>query len=274
MLEMENIAEREKLKTYFYEWHPYLDLLFFIGVCTCIVGVGFILLGIWAIIRITVLFMSTSGDEVLYDRILEQDIAFLKKRSIEQMGMIEEEYSLIEPIEGIGGATDDDVRIFKISTQKRDLLARIGDFFKSVFYKIAALFRALIGRHDLISKDVFFEGNDKRIRSSLVSYTNILFTEQQIVSYNCIYDIALGVILEEYVREVFYRDVDTVIYGDETQHIFTKKLKLIREKLTKVILAVASGKNIVAVMRGETDMLENQIMAMKSLIRSKKEEMH
>ena len=70
-LKMPVIGERDKLKTYFYEWHPYLDLMFWIGVCTIpIFGIGLAVLVIWAIARITVLLMSTSGDEILYDRVL------------------------------------------------------------------------------------------------------------------------------------------------------------------------------------------------------------
>lgn len=272
-LKMPNIMERDKLKTYFYEWHPYLDLMFWIGICTMIFGVGFIILGIWAIARITVLLMSTSGDEVLYDRIRQQDIQFLKQRSVNSMGMVEEEYSLIDPIEAIGYATDDMVNVVKISAEKRDFIAKIIDFFRQILFKFIALVRALIGRPDFVSKDVLFEGNDKKMRTSLVYYTMIVFTEKQIVSYGCIYDIALGIILKEDVREVFYRDVDSVTYGDETLHIFTKKFRLIRETITSLRLAVPSGKDIVASMLGETDMLENQVMAMKSLIRSKKEEM-
>lgn len=273
-MEMENVAGRENLKTYFYEWHPYLDLMFWIGICTIpVFGLGLAILGIWAVIRFIVLLMSTSGDEVLYDRILNQDIEFLKKRSIDQMGMVEEEYSLIDPIEAIGYGTDDMVSVFKVLAPKRDFVAKIIDFFKQIFFKLIALVRALIGRPDFVSKEVFFEGNDKKMRTSLVAYTMIVFTEKQIVSYRCVYDIALGVILDERVREVFYRDVDSVTYGDETFHIFTKKFRLTKEPVTKLRLAVPSGADIVASMLGETDMLENQVMAMKSLIRSKKEEM-
>lgn len=276
-MEMEAVAERERLKTYFYEYHPYLDLMFFIGIVTCItiflLPFGLVILGVWAIAKVVVLLMSTSGDEVLYDRILDQDIAFLKRRAIEHMGVIEEEFSLIEPLEGVGLATDDNVKLFKVISGKKDLLARIGDFFRFIFHRITAVFRALAGRPDFISKCVVFEGNDNRIRCSLVTYTHMVFMENQIVSYICIYDIALGVILEEYVREVFYRDVDTVTYGEETLHLFTKKSRLVKDKLTKVSLAVASGKHVVSSMLGKTDMLENQVMAMKSLIRSKKEEL-
>lgn len=276
-MEMEAVAERERLKTYFYEWHPYLDLLFFIGIISCctlfLSWIGLGILGVWAIARIVVLLTSTSGDEILYDRVLDQDITFLKSRAIEHMGVIEEEFSLIEPLEGVGLATDDRVKLFKVISEKKDFLARIGDFFGFIFHRIAAIFRALAGNPDFISRCVVFEGNDNRIRGSLVSYTHIVFMENQIVSYSCIYDIALGVILEEYVREVFYRDVDAVTYGEETLHFFTKKSRLVRDKLTNVSLAVASGKNIVSSMQGKTDMLENQVMAMKSLIRSKKEEL-
>ena len=101
----------------------------------------------------------------------------------------------------------------------------------------------------------------------------ISFTEQQISAYICNYDIALGIILKESVREVFYRDVESVDYGGENWHVYTNNGKFSRVPLSWARITVPSGKNILASMAGETDMLENQVTAMKNLIRSKKEEM-
>ena len=134
--------------------------------------------------------------------------------------------------------------------------------------------RRLLGLEDHLSRAIFYEGNDKKVRYSLVSMVMIVFTEQQVVAYVCNYDIALGIILKEYTREMFYRDIDFVKYGEETVHVFTDNGKFRRILGTRLLVAVPSGKNISALELGETDMLDNQIKAMDSLIRSKKEEMN
>lgn len=282
MLEMQPVAGRDSLKKYFYGGKSFINwimlaviiLSFFSkdGTVTMVVIVSCI------IIKIVLMFQNFGADEVLYDKILVQDVEYLKKRSVDTMGLIEEEYSLIEPISAIGFASNDAIKMgMELTAEKKNLLQWIWEMLKSIVTAIPRaiynFYLAILGQYTPMSNAIFFEGRDGKVRGSLVSFTLIVFTEQQIVSYTCNFDIALGTILEEYVREVFYRDVDSVNYGDNTLYIITAENKFKITQNTSLRLAVPSGKDIVAGMLGETDLLGNQIMAMKSLIRSKKEEM-
>ena len=278
MLTMEQLYEREALKKYFYgNSRPWPILLFLAGFFvmsisndTKVIGIILILAGIG--IKLYRIFVSFKGDEVLYDNILSKDIEYIKSRSVTNMGLIEEEFSLIDPIVAFCFANEESVKMAaELTAKKKNILQMIWEAIASIPRLMIGFLLRIFGRNDYISKAVFYEGHDHKVRGSLVNVTVILFTEQQILSYSCNYDIALGIILEENVREVFYRDVDSVNYGDETTHVVRQDGTFIRSESSKLRLSVASGNDIYASMIGETDFLENQVMAAKSLIRSKKE---
>ena len=271
-LEMENINERIPLKKYFYDKKSSA----FLWVCVLLAfPTGGISLLVFLGAKIAQLFINFSGDENKYDRILEQDINYLKDRAVNVMGIIPEELSIIEPIVTHGYASESNSvkKLDELDTAKKDFFQECMSFITSIPKKIISFLRNLFTNKDNISHSVFFEGRDEKVRGSLISFTMISFTEQQIIAYTCNYDIALGIILEEYVREMFYRDVASIGYGGEILHIFTNNGKLLRMPAAWTMLTSPSGKSIFASMTGENDLLEDQIMAMKNLIRSKKEEM-
>lgn len=272
VLLLEDHPGRKKLKEYFYSERLWLIWMFWIGIFTAWLGVGFVLLLAWAVLKIYFMLVGIKGDERLYDEILAQDVEHLKQRAVETLGVIEEEYSLIDPITAVGFASESSVKMAaELTADKKNIFKMFCEMLLSIPRSVMRFIRKLLGKEDYLSRSVFYEGNDNIVRGTLVCVTTILFTEQQILSYNCNFDIALGVILEENVREVFYRDVDSVNYGDATEHIVRKDGSFIRAPLTRLCLAVPSGTNIVANMLWDSDLLENQVMAMKSLIRSKKE---
>ena len=93
-----------------------------------------------------------------------------------------------------------------------------------------------------ISEHVFLDCGDGKVICSLVTFTYIVFTEQQAVAYKCYYDIAYGKILEEYTVEVAYRDIDAVKYGDELLHVWSvNKQNWSRVKINWLSLNVASN---------------------------------
>ncbi|MBR4908601.1 MAG: hypothetical protein IKZ43_06295 [Acidaminococcaceae bacterium] len=285
MLEMQNGQNRRELEKYFYGANKIgaiLNLGMILGLIIAAISgydktTGLMIFGICLVIKIILMIKGMTGAETVYDRILQEDILYLKERAVGVMGLIEEEYSLIDPIVANGYATDDSVKFgIEIEGEKdrQGLFTRIFNALKSLLTAIFRFIASLFISGTTISKSIFVEGTDKKVRSSLVSVVQICFTEQQIVSYTCNYDIALGIILEEYITEVFYRDVDSVNYGDETLHILADEgKKLIRATVSRVRFAVPSGKDIVASVLGETGLLENQVTAAKALVRSKKEEM-
>ena len=273
VLLLEDHPGRRNLKEYFYSDRPWLTLMFWAGILLIpLGGIGGILLLIWATLKVYFMVAGSKGDERLYDEILAQDVEYLKQRSVETLGVIEDEYSLIEPVIGTSFAPESDVQMgAELTADKKNIFKMFYEALVSIPRAVIRFIRRLLGKDDYLSKAIFYEGNDNIVRGSLVNVTTILFTEQQILSYSCSFDIALGLILKENVREVFYRDVDSVNYGDATAHIVRADGSFIRTPLTRLRLAVSSGSDVVADILGDSDLLENQIMAMKSLIRSKKE---
>ena len=258
---MENINERIPSKKYFYDKKSSA----FFWVCVLLAfPTGGISLLVFLGAKIAQLFINFSGDEDKYDRILEQDINYLKDRAVNVMGFVSEELSMIPPIITHGYARESDAvkKSAELEEEKR-----------SLFQKLLTIKNLFTKDKEYISHAVFLKGHDERIRASLISVTMLSFTEQQLVTYVCDYDIALGIILKEYVHEIFYRDVESVVYGIETWHVPTNEGSIARIPLSWTRITVSSDKNIVASMYGENDMLENQVTAMKNLIRSKKEEM-
>lgn len=288
-MEMENRPGRFLLKQYFYGGGNWLSILFWLSFPVMIFGgknswqMGVIMLIVWAGIKLVMLFSRSTEAEQLYDDFLVKDMSYLKKRAVEHMGLVPEEYSLIEPIVTNWFGSDDDIITRNAFAEKKDFINKLIEKIKSIPMAIVNFVRRLLGLEDNPSKAIFFEGNDKKIRSSLRIVAFIAFTEKQVVVYICRYDIALGIILSEYVTEIFYRDIDSVKYGNENWHITTAKGSLSRVIASKIILTVSSQSNIIltvpanwdlmANMATSGDVLENQVMAMKSLIRSKKEEM-
>lgn len=267
-LEMENINERIPLKKYFYDEKS--SLFFWICLIAAFPTFGATLL-FYLVVK---LLINSSGDEMRYDRILQQDISYLRDRAVNVMGLIPEELSLIEPIVTHGYAGDDAVeKTTETETEKKDLFQKIVTLITSIPKKILSFLRSVFIGKDTISRSVFFEGRDERVRGSLIAVNIVSFTEQQIVTYTCNYDIALGIILKEYVREIYYRDVEMVSYGNKIRHMYLNNGKLLRMSSSWASITVSSVENIVASMAGNNDLLEDQVTAMKNLIRSKKEEM-
>ena len=279
-LEMEDIHRRVPLRRYFYDDGKYLTVLFWVSIplIFCF-GIGILTLLIWAVLKVVHMFRRSSECERIYDEFIAQDMTFLKKRAIEHMGLVSEEYSLINPIMTNWFGTAKDVITGQAIAERKSLI----DMIKAIPMSILNYIRSLFGLEDIISKSIFFEGGDKKIRCTLRSVTFIAFTEQQIVAYVCHYDIALGIILSESVREVFYRDVDSVNYGKENWHITLANGSIKRVIALQIRLSIPSKHNIVATVPADWDIMANvnntedilgeQVTAMKNLIRSKKEEM-
>ena len=133
MLMMEQSYERETLKKYFYgnnkPWPILLFLagLFVIGASMGIgSGIGMILILAGIGIKLYRIFAGFKGDEVLYDNILSKDIEYIKSRSVTNMGLIEEEFSLIDPIVAFCFANEDSVKMAaELTAKKKNILQKI-----------------------------------------------------------------------------------------------------------------------------------------------------
>lgn len=267
MLEMRQDSIRGLLARVFYREDPrWLIWVLVIGLITSFFGIGLFLLLIWLITKLVLMFSGTYGVYDQYHVCVQKDAEFLKDRAINVMGLIEEEFSLIDPIIASGYASDSSC-------------IHVGEKIESIspirvmwlwFIKKFCFWR----KPERISEHVFLDCGDGKIICSLVTFTYIAFTEQQAVAYKCYYDIAYGRILEEYTVEVAYRDIDAVKYGDELLHVWSvNKQKWARTKISWLSLNVASNNRIAASLSGNSEILGNQVPAVQALIRSKKEEL-
>ncbi len=267
MLDMRQDNVRDFLARAFYREDPkWLVWLFIIGCFTTFLMIGFVLLLIWGIIKLVYMFSGTYGVYDQYNACVQKDAEFLKDRAINVMGLIEEEFSLIDPIIASGYASDSSCihvgeKIEKVSPIRVIWLWLVN---KVCFWR----------KPERISEHVFLDCGDGKVICSLVTFTYIVFTEQQAVAYKCYYDIAYGKILEEYTVEVAYRDIDAVKYGDELLHVWSvNKQNWSRVKINWLSLNVASNNRIAASISGNSEILSNQVPAVQALIRSKKEEL-
>lgn len=267
MLEMRQDNVRSLLAKAFYRDEPkWMTILFSVGLFTSFLGIGLVLLLIWCIAKIILHFSGFFGIGEQYALCMQKDAEFLKDRAINVMGLIEEEFSLIDPIIASGYASDSSC-------------IHVGEKIENISF-IRIIWLWLINKicfwrkPEKISEHVFLDcGNDKVI-CSIVTFTYIAFTEQQVVAYKCYYDIAYGRILDEFTIEMAYRDIDTVKYGDNLLHVWSvNKQNWTKTKISWLSLNVASNNSISASLYGNSEILDNQVPAVQALIRSKKEEL-
>lgn len=267
MLEMRQDSIRGFLERAFYRKDPqWMAWLFIVGVFTSFLGIGLVLLLIWSIIKLVFKFRGSFGIYDQYNNCLQKDAEFLKDRAINVMGLIEEEFSLIDPIIASGYASDSScIHVGeKIENVSATRVIWIWFMNKVCFWR----------KPERISEHVFLDCGDGKVICSIVTFTYIAFTEQQAVAYKCYYDIAYGTILEEYTVEMAYRDIDAVKYGDHMLHVWSvNKQNWSRAKISWLSLNVASNNRIAASIYGDSAILGNQVPAVQALIRSKKEEL-
>lgn len=195
--------------------------------------------------------MKKSQEEVV-DACIEADLSNFKERALQKLGLVNEQISIITPIKVLGP-------YYGYSELKLK---------RSIF---TALFRAIIDLFILTTKLIFKYGTDDKVRYSLVQAHMFFFSESQIYVYEISYDICSGDIFEESTAEYFYRDIDCVITGEKSEKILSKK-KIINKKFEYFKVIVTSGSSTHAIADGEVSILDTQVMAMRNLIRSKKEE--
>ena len=300
MLKVENQIDRSKLKKYFYINSGSLirvlykaSLAFFAlsitmykitsspvaeafwGIMAFVGVVAFI---VSCVLKLSGAFKTGyAKTESFYDEVRKADVAYLRTRAVQVIGLVDEEMSLIDPVVASGFADEDAVIFGKelaANQTKRSIFKRVLDFIFAIPRKIWHFIKIFFFGEEVISQAIFMEGTDKKIRSSLASMEFIAFTEQQVLAYVCQYDVALGIILNEYTREIFYRDIDSVNYGTELLHIWSENSKEYHKiPVEKFRMTISSTNNIWASLIGEENVLGNQITAVKALVRSKKEEM-
>lgn len=197
-------------------------------------------------------FSSKRSEEQAVDACIEADLSNFKERALLKLGLVNEQISIITPIKVLGPYYGySEVKI------KRGLIGQIFGFFRDLFIHKTRL--------------VFKYGSDDVVRYSLIQAHMFFFSESQIYVYEINYDICSGDIFEESTAEYFYRDIDCVITGEKTEKIISKK-KVYNKKFEFFRVIVTSGTSTYAISDGKVSILDTQVMAMRNLVRSKKEE--
>ncbi|MFB9324987.1 hypothetical protein ACFFSY_03510 [Paenibacillus aurantiacus] len=248
--------DRNVVKKYFYGTKWPLMLGIFGSILMLIMGMG--LRGVVIVIVAAVIWSLVEkygvkgSQEQAVDACIEADLSNFSERALTKLGLVSEQISLITPIKVLGPYYD----------YKEPKPGSLFSWIKAIFIRL------FIHQPKLIFK----YGSDDRVRYSLIQAHVFLFSESQIYVYEICYDPCNGEIFEESTAEYFYRDVDCVITGEKTERILSKR-KLINKKFEYFKVIVTSGTSTHAVADGETSILATQVMAMRNLIRSKKEEL-
>lgn len=194
---------------------------------------------------------TSAKQEAIIDAFIESDLSGFKERALLKLGLVDEQVSLIDPIKITGPDYD-----FSKPDEDKSILAQIFDF--------------IVGLIRYKPRLIFKYGSDDKVRYSLIHAQIFLFNETQIYVYEIQYDLCTGEIFEESTTEYFYQNVDCVVAGEKTENIISRK-EIIKKKFEFFKVIVSSGEYNHAVVDTEQSILNNQIMAMRNLIREKKE---
>lgn len=196
-------------------------------------------------------FRTNSLQEKSIDDYIQADLQDFKERALKKLGLIEEEVSMISPIKVIGPYYG-----LKDSYTKRSLIDQLFQFIKHLF-----IYR---------TKLVFKYGSDEKIRYSVIEAHIFLYSENQLYAYEASYDLCTGEIFEEATSEYFYKNVSCILSGERFEKVIAKK-KIIDKKYEYFKVITSSGAFNYAVVDGAEGILCNQIIAMKNLVREKKD---
>lgn len=253
---MINSAERGNFVKYFYgsKGPLYLYILGFVCLFTVVLIPVSIILWIIAFIwkRIDRRFPN-ADDEAYYDKQAIVDMQDVIKRGLDKLNLTEEQVELVEPVSMYGP-------FFNFFEHVKDGYKKIGLFkmLKIILFSYLPMYIERVG-------------SDGLLRYSALEVTVFYFTETQIHSYACRYDMCSGEIWSEDTREFFYQDVDCVEKGSITKRI-THNKKIINKIYEHFTVVVMSGSATSACIDVGKQSINEQIDGMRSLIRSKKEE--
>ena len=194
-------------------------------------------------------FSAKAEWEKEIDEMISINMQEYMKRGLERLGLLPEQVSMIEPI-----ITQGPYMQLNSATDK-GTVALIKQWVTSEF--------AVSGRQ------VFKYGTDGKVRYSLIMGHVFYFSETQVLAYKIAYDVCSGEVFEEDTTEYFYQDVDSVLAGETTKPVWVRN-KPVKRQYSYFKVTVSSGESNYASVDAKDAVLENQIIAMKNLIRDKK----
>lgn len=246
---------RDDMRKYFYGSFGPLVLLaagLFLGLLLLANGEFMIVLNIWffSVIGSIALgiYQANSNNvyaEQQYDSYVAQDLKDFQEKAMERLGIIQEQVELIDPIKGSGPFFD-----YEQLDEKKNNISNIYHPTPRLIFKI---------------------GSDNRVRYSLIQATIFFFSDEQIYVYQVDYDVCSSKIFGDRTYEYFYRDIDCVVTGKRTEKVSQKKS--VEKEYEYFSVVVTSGTTSKAICDSDESILDHQVMAMRELIRNKKQEM-
>lgn len=200
-----------------------------------------------------------------FETAVREDLERHKIRAIEKLGIDESQVHMIDPIL-VSGPYFDYHKLIENGTVKSKKRYILDAVVKILPFAYAI---KLIRNQDFYEPHLVIKLDEERIKYSLVSQHLFFFSDEQIFIYEVNYDMVNGMIYEENTYDYFYRDVDCVETGAKSREIQVKNKKEIRMfEYFKVI--VYSGTHTYAITEGQENILNNQVMAMRALLRERK----
>lgn len=199
-------------------------------------------------------FRSRRAFEEALDAFLQDERASFEERALSRFGLVREQVSFTKP------------------------LVLTGPYPEKKRGPVRSLSEALSRLHDCI-KDQFVyrphqkykQGADGKVRYSLIQVNIYHFGQRQLFVYELGYDLCTCSIFRESTAEYFYQDIDFVSAGEQLKKILGRRSRMIEKRYESFKIVAASGSYNYTVTDADEKILENQVMAMRNLLREQKE---
>ncbi len=269
---MDQTVNRNHIREYFRGRGSKLSLiLVIIGIL--FVWTAIVTIVLWSIALVLWIrnkFFSDYSYEDDVDKAMAYEFEKCKERSLEKLGLVKEQVSLIEPIFTTGQAS------YVPATATSDLAAR--ELSKGFFGRLFGRkdFKKALKENDDDPLSYQKIGSDDNLRYTLLCNTALYFGEQQVYIYYEDVDIATGLVYACGTKEYFYKDIEGIsINQTNTKMLNIKKKKYIRIINESFTISLA-GSYYTGAFRSVTEGNENekigdnQFAAMRNLVREKK----
>lgn len=213
---------------------------------------------IWAIIfiiAIPAIWLKDDTEAIkAIDNYIKNDLEFFENYALQKLCLVKEQVNLCSALKVTG-------------PYHKKYEQQVSGISKRFISKIT--FRWIIDLLRYIPRQIYKLGSDNKVRYSLVKASIFLYSEDQIYVYTINYDLCTGKIYEEESKEYFYKNVDCIVSGEKIEKIIDKD-KVYNKRFEYFKIVMSSGESNYAIIDQDSGNLEEQITAMRNLIRDKK----
>lgn len=255
------------VRRYFLGGAPkWVTIMIIIGIPLLFVGVGIFLIILGLILKLIFRFIPNFKGEAAADQAWAEQKAKLQQRGLDKLNVIAEQVSLIDPVYVVGYGDDPDVT-FDLARNDTAGVNKAKGLFGNMF---GFLKKQTGTEEDPVEAYKF--GSDDIIRSMLMQLTIFMFTDTQLLMYSADVDISTGMVYHECTNECFYSDVEAMNFTQSVYKVFNvKKKKYVNRNRESMVLYMSGSSFRSSInMDMNSSTLDNQFMAMRNLIRDKK----